>query len=78
MQMKLLTPCLPEPPSSLRTCSTRVKFESGPAPQVFVLRKLLAEKVNYTTPADYSFTPAGGTQQRLDRLVAGWVRPPAS
>lgn len=50
----------------------------GPAPQVFVLRKLLAEKVNYTTPADYSFTPAGGTQQRLDRLVAGWVRRPAS
>jgi hypothetical protein len=49
-----------------------------PALQVFVLRKLLAEKVNYTTPADYSFTPAGGTQQRLDRLVAGWVTAPAS
>ena len=40
---------------------------------MFTLRKLLAEKANLTSPPDYTFTPAGGTQQRLDRLVAGWV-----
>jgi hypothetical protein len=38
---------------------------------VYTLRKLLKDKANLTYPTDYSFTMAGGTQQRLERLSAG-------
>jgi hypothetical protein len=37
---------------------------------VYTLRKLLKEKAGLTFPADYNFTQAGGTQQRLESLAA--------